>query len=313
VSRKGEVVQSVRMIDVSQLNVHVHGNVQVTSQLMRQLFSREIPVLWFSYGGWFQGIAEGLPSKHVELRRRQVSIAHQGGLAIARGMVEGKIHNTRTLLRRNSRMRDDNVPASLKALADQARTCSSTSSLLGLEGTAARLYFGRLPTMLRDDLRLPGGAFSFDGRNRRPPLDPVNCLLSYTYALLTKDLTAVALGVGFDPYLGFYHRPRFGRPALALDLAEEFRPLIAESTVLNLINNGEVRPSHFVVRAGGVTLTAEGRKCVIAGYERRLDTDVRHPTFGYKVTYRRVLEVQARVLAAHVLGEIPDYVPFMTR
>lgn len=167
--------------------------------------------------------------------------------------------------------------------------------------------------MLRADLRLPGGVFTFEGRSRRPPLDPVNCLLSYTYALLVKDLTAVVLGVGFDPYLGFYHRPRFGRPALALDLAEEFRPLIAESMVLNLINNGEARPSHFVVRAGGVTLTSEGRKCVITGYERRLDTEVSHPTFGYKVTYRRVFEVQARVLAAHVLGEVPDYVPFMTR
>ena len=311
VSKKGEAVQSVRMIDVSQLNVH--GNVQVTSQLMRQLFSREIPVLWFSYGGWFQGIAQGLPSKHVELRRRQVGIAHQGGLAIARRMVEGKIRNSRTLLRRNSRVRDDAVFASLKLLADNAIAASSLASLLGFEGTAARLYFGGLPTMLRDDLRLPGGVFSFEGRNRRPPLDPVNCLLSYTYALLVKDLTAVALGVGFDPYLGFYHRPRFGRPALALDMAEEFRPLIAESTVLNLINNGEVRPSHFVVRAGGVALTAEGRKCVIGGYERRLDTEVTHPTFGYKVTYRRVLEVQMRVLAAHVLGEIPDYVPFMTR
>ena len=210
VSRKGESVQSVRMIDVSQLNLH--GNVQVTSQLMRQLFSREIPVLWFSYGGWFQGIAEGLPSKHVELRRRQVSIAHQGGLAVARSMVEGKIRNSRTLLRRNSRQRDHDVLTSLKTLADQARTCSSAASLLGFEGAAARLYFGGFPSMLRDDLRLPGGGFSFDGRNRRPPLDPVNCLLSYTYALLVKDLTATALGVGFDPYLGFYHRPRFGRP-----------------------------------------------------------------------------------------------------
>jgi len=311
VSRKGEAVQSVRIIDVSQLNVH--GNVQVTSQLMRQLFSREIPVLWFSYGGWFQGIAEGLPSKHVELRRRQVGIAHQGGLAIARRMVEGKIRNSRTLLRRNSRVRDDDVFASLKMLADKAASCSALSSLLGFEGAAARLYFGGLPSMLREDLRLPGAVFSFEGRNRRPPLDPVNCLLSFAYGLLVKDLTAVVFGVGFDPYLGFYHRPRFGRPALALDIAEEFRPLIADSTVLNLVNNGEVRPSHFVVRAGGVTFTPEGRKCVITGYERRLDTEVTHPTFGYKVTYRRVLEVQARVLAAHVLGEIPDYVPFMTR
>jgi CRISPR-associated protein Cas1 len=202
---------------------------------------------------------------------------------------------------------------SLRAIADGVRDATSAAALLGLEGAAGRLYFEAFPSMLREDLGLPGSAFSFEGRNRRPPRDPVNCLLSYAYSLLTKDLTAVAFGVGFDPYLGFYHRPRFGRPALALDLAEEFRPIVADSVVLGAINNGEVRPSHFLVRAGGVTLTQEGRRAVLHAYERRIDTEVRHPSFGYTVTYRRVLEVQARLLAAHVLGEVPEYVPFMTR
>jgi CRISPR-associated protein Cas1 len=167
--------------------------------------------------------------------------------------------------------------------------------------------------MLRDDKRMPGAPFDFTLRNRRPPRDAVNCLLSFVYAMLVKDLTATLLAVGFDPYLGFFHRPRFGRPALALDLAEEFRPLIAESVVINAINNGEVGASDFLVRAGGVALTASGRKAVLAGYERRLSTQVRHPTFGYRVSYRRVLEVQSRLLAAHLLGEVPDYVPLMTR
>lgn len=311
VTRQGQTVKSVRLIDVSQVNVH--GNVQVTTQLLRHLFGAEIPVCWFTYGGWFEGIAEGLPSKHVELRRRQVALAHQGGLDIARRLVEAKIRNCRTLLMRNARQRPESVVASLKALAADALAAHSISSLLGTEGAAARVYFSGFPSMLRDDRRLPGGPFTFEGRNRRPPLDPVNCLLSYVYALLVKDLTAVAYGVGFDPYLGFYHRPRFGRPALALDLAEEFRPLLAESVVLNLVNNGEVKTSDFVVRAGGVSLTADGRKVVLTAYERRLDTEVRHPTFGYTVNYRRVLEVQARVLGAHLLGEIPEYVAFTTR
>lgn len=162
--------------------------------------------------------------------------------------------------------------------------------------------------MLREGL-----GFELGGRNRRPPRDPVNCLLSYVYALLVKDLTAVCYGLGFDPYLGFFHRPRFGRPALALDLAEEFRPLVADSVVVNAINNGEVRESSFVIRAGGVSLTPEGRRAVIASYERRLDTDVTHPVFGYKVTYRRVLEVQARLLGAYLLREVPSYIPFTTR
>ena len=141
----------------------------------------------------------------------------------------------------------------------------------------------------------------------------MNCLLSYVYGLLVKDLTVVTNLVGFDPYLGFYHRPRFGRPALALDLAEEFRPIIGDSIVLTVINNGEVRENDFVVRAAGVALSASGRKAVIGAYERRMDQEVRHPTFGYTVTYRRVLEVQARMLGAYLLGEIPDYVAFVTR
>jgi len=167
--------------------------------------------------------------------------------------------------------------------------------------------------MLREEHRLPGATFAWEGRNRRPPLDAVNCLLSYAYSLLVKDLTVVCLAVGLDPYLGFYHRPRFGRPALALDLTEEFRPLIAESMVIGLINNREVAPHDFVVRAGGVALTKDGRKAVLAAYERRLEVEVRHPIFGYRVSYRRLLDVQVRLLAAHLLGEIPQYTAFMTR
>lgn len=157
------------------------------------------------------------------------------------------------------------------------------------------------------------GTFNVKGRNRRPPRDAVNCLLSYAYSLLTKDLTATTLGVGFDPYLGIYHRPRFGRPALALDLAEEFRPLIADSVVLTAINNREIRSTGFTVRAQGVALTHKARRSFISAYERRLDQEVTHPTYGYRITYRRVLEVQARMLGAYILGEIPEYVPFMTR
>jgi len=311
IKRGDEVLESLRPIDVSQLCLF--GNVQVTTQAMRTFFAREIPVCWFSYGGWFQGIAEGLPSKHVDLRRRQVAFSGQGGLAIARRMVEGKIRNCRTFLRRNLRRDHGGALDSLKELADSARGATSVAALLGLEGAAGRLYFEALPAVLREDLALPGGTFSFEGRNRRPPRDPLNCLLSYAYALLTKDLTAVAFAVGFDPYLGFYHRPRFGRPALALDLAEEFRPLVADSVVVGAVNNGEIRPPHFFVRAGGVSLTQEGRRAMLRAYERRIDTEVRHPTFGYTITYRRVLEVQARLLAAHVLGEVSEYVPFMTR
>ncbi|MCY3889465.1 MAG: CRISPR-associated endonuclease Cas1 [bacterium] len=308
VSQQKEVLQEVRLIDVSQ--VSIYGNVQISSQAMRAMFDQQVPVCWFSYGGWFQGIAHGLPSKHVDLRRRQVAIAAQAGLPIAQKMVEGKIRNSRTLLRRNSRSEVKPILDQLKAAADQTAEVDTVESLLGVEGVAARLYFSRFSAMLKDDSL---GTFDFQGRNRRPPRDPVNCLLSYAYSLLTKDLTAVALAVGFDPYLGVFHKPRFGRPALALDLAEEFRPLIADSVVVNVINNGEIQENGFTVRALGVALTQQGRRSFIAAYERRLDQEVTHPVYGYKITYRRVLEVQARMLGAYLLGEIPDYVPFMTR
>lgn len=222
VRKDGEKLASVRLLDVSQLCLY--GNVQVSTQLLRELYAREVPVCWFSYGGWFSGMGTGLPGRNVEIRRRQVIAAAQGGLEIARRVVAGKIRNSRTLLRRNARERPARTLDQLRRLADQALAAESTAALLGIEGTAARLYFRSFPTMLRDEKRLPGAPFSFEGRNRRPPTDPVNCLLGYVYGLLVKELTATLFAVGFDPYLGFYHRPRFGRPALALDLAEEFPP-----------------------------------------------------------------------------------------
>ncbi len=308
VTQKQDTLQEVRLIDVSQ--VSLYGNVQVSSQAMRAMFEREIPVCWFSYGGWFQGMAQGLPSKHVELRRRQVGIAAQAGLPIAKKMISGKIRNCRTLLRRNSR--DDVKPtlAQLKSAVGTTDVADSIESLLGVEGAAARSYFASFSSMLKDDGL---GTFEFTKRHRRPPTDPINCLLSYAYSLLTKDLTATTLAIGFDPYIGVYHKSRFGRPALALDLAEEFRPLIADSVVVNVINNGEIQESGFLRRAQGVALTQDARRSLISAYERRLEQEVTHPVYGYKITYRRVLEVQARMLGAHLLGEIPEYIPFVTR
>lgn len=310
--RSFEVSASIRLIDVSQ--VCLFGNVQVTTQALRALFEQETPTLFMSYGGWLQGVASPPMAKHVELRRRQIiAMAQWKGLVPARSMVEGKVRNARTLLRRNGRPAPERIVASLADLARSAAEAPSMPSLLGIEGTAARLYFQAFTSMLRPELSLPGEAFSFDGRNRRPPTDAVNCLLSYLYALLVKDLVATCIGVGLDPYIGVYHRIRFGRPALALDLAEEFRPLIGDSVVVNVINNGEVKPADFVVRAGGVGLTDDGRRAVLQAYERRLDVEVTHPVFGYKITYRRVLEVQARILGAHLLGELPGYTPMVTR
>ncbi len=302
-----EETASVRLIDVSQ--VVVYGNVQISAQLMRELFARDVPVMWFTSGGWFCGMAEGLPAKNVELRRRQALAADGVVVDIARRMVEGKILNSRVLLRRNTRDRHDGAISELKRLAVRAARADTPAHLLALEGGAARIYFSQFASMLCHPL----GQFDFERRNRRPPTDPVNCLLSFVYSLLTRDCTATLYGVGFDPYLGVFHRPRFGRPALGLDLAEEFRALIADSVVVTLVNNGEMSDRDFTGRHVGVSLTPDGRRRVLTAYERRMATEFTHPLFGYRITYRRALEVQARVLAAVLMGELEEYVPIVTR
>jgi len=164
--------------------------------------------------------------------------------------------------------------------------------------------------MLKADL---SSDFDMDGRNRRPPRDPINALLSFGYALLSKELTVTALSVGFDPFLGFFHRPRYGSPALALDLMEEFRPLIVDSAVLQAVNTGVVKAGDFTRRGGAVSIDAKARARFIEGLERRLDQPVSHPVFGYRVSYRRILEVQVRLLARHLAGELAEYPQFCTR
>lgn len=310
VSKHREELASVRMIDV--LHIAVFGNVQISAQAMRSFFERDIDVFHFSYGGWLVGMTTGLPSKNVMLRIRQTTTAARGDLKAPRRMIAGKIRNCRVLLRRNGGNEVIRVVGQLAGLARQSENATSSAELLGIEGTAARLYFAAFPFLVAHGAGLPGPAFS-GLRNRRPPVDAVNCLLSFCYGLLTKEITAACLAVGFDPYVGLLHRPRFGRPALVLDLAEEFRPLLADSTVLTLVNNKEVGESDFVVRAGAVTLTAAGRKAVIRAWERRMRTEIRHPLFGYTVSYRRALELQARILAAHLVGELPEYEPLVTR
>ena len=161
-----------------------------------------------------------------------------------------------------------------------------------------------------DDAAAAGFTFDFDGRNRRPPTDPVNALLSLAYSMLAKDLTIACYAVGFDPYMGFYHQLRHGRPALALDLMEPFRPLIADSAVLSAVNTRMVTQRDFVRAGGSVALSTSGRKGFFRAYELRMDTLVTHPLFDYRVSYRRLLEIQARLLARVIEGEIPVYPVF---
>jgi len=315
VSDREETLQTARLIDVSQLVLM--GNVALSTPALHELMRREIPVSFHSYGGWFLGHTVGTGHKNVEMRTEQyrMSFDERRCLHLARRIVETKIRNSRTLLRRNWREdeRPEEILDLLKDDAWRAGRAEDIASLLGIEGAAAARYFLSFSGMLQREGDERALAFDFETRNRRPPTDPVNALLSYAYSLLARAWTVAVTAVGLDAYRGFYHQPRYGRPALALDLMESFRPLVADSTVVQAINNGEVRPSDFVNAAGSVNLTQEGRKRFIGTFERRLAQEVTHPLFGYRLSYRRLLEVQARLLARHLLGDIPDYPDFRTR
>jgi len=313
VRERSKLVQEVRVHEISQVNVF--GSVTVTGPALQALCWAEKPVAHFTFGGWFAGMTTGLGLKNVFLRIAQVRASDDAAfcLQVARAIVATKIRNQRTLLQRNHLEPSRLVLVRLKQLADEAQDASSLASLLGIEGTAARLYFEQFAGMLKPE---PGDElppFDFNGRNRRPPRDPVNALLSFAYSLLVKDLTIVCHTVGFDPFVGFYHQPRFGRPALALDLMEGFRPLIADSSVLSAVNTRMVTPKDFLRAGRSVTMTASGRKAVLRAYEQRMDNLVTHPLFGYRVSYRRVLEIQARLLARTVTGEVTRYPGFETR
>lgn len=320
-----KLIEEVRMRDVS--HVALFGNVQVSTQAIQSLCEQEVPVTYFSMGGWFYGITRGHGLKNVFLRMEQFRLAREEKtcLSLARQFVHGKIRNHRTLLMRNHLEPPEAAIAKLKRASEDALAANCIEELLGIEGAAANQYFQQFGGMVKVEDDLPGLGlqaentgqrtfnFIFNNRNRRPPTDPVNAMLSLGYSMLAKDCTLAALSVGFDPYLGFYHQPRFGRPALGLDLMEEFRPLIAESTVLSCINNRVITDKDFVKAGQAVNLTAPGRKRFFQTYEQRMSSLITHPLFDYKVSYRRALELQARLLAKTLTAEIPEYIPLMTR
>ncbi len=314
VKEKKSVVTEARLASTSQ--VSLFGNVQISAQALRVCCEREIPVCHFSAGGWFYGVTRGIGLRNAELKRLQFRTAERSDLSLllARRLVWAKIQNQRTLLRRNHSDPPEKALSGLADLASAAEKAVEVESLLGIEGSAARIYFSNFGGMLKTESAEEGGlAFDFEGRNRRPPADPVNAMLSFLYSMLTKDWTVTLLAVGFEPFQGFYHRPRFGRPALSLDLMEEFRPLVADSVVLSTINTRGVSPGDFVRAAGSCAMKTRARKRLIEAYERRLDQLVTHPVFGYRISYRRVFEVQARLLARCLAGEIDDFPPFLTR
>lgn len=314
-----EAKTTAPLMDVSELAVL--GPVSVSTPLLHELMRREVPVAWLSTGGWFMGHTVGAGEKNVSVRIAQYRAAFDElhALQLARGIVAAKIRNSRTMLRRN--WKDESAASNreaamneLKRLADRAEFAHDSGELLGLEGEAAAVYFRNFERLLlRPSSDEALAEFRFETRNRRPPADPVNALLSLGYAVLTRTWHVALAGAGFDPYLGFYHRPRHGRPALALDMMEPYRPIVVDSAVINAINNGEVKTGDFVYSGPACTLTSPGRKAFLAAYERRLDQETTHPLFGYRVSMRRLIAVQARLLARHLMGEIKTYPHYLPR
>lgn len=304
-----------KLKDVSQ--ICIIGNAQISTQAVVSVLNKSIPICWFSYGGWFQGITHNLSHKNVELRINQSKTAFnkKRSLQLSGEFVKGKIRNCRTFLKRNHPQLSTDTSQKLKMLAEKAGSADSSASLLGIEGAAAALYFSEFEQLIKVDQNSICSPmfFNFESRNRRPPTDPVNSLLSFAYTLLVKEFFVTLLRVGFDPYLGFYHSPKYGRPALALDMMEEFRPIVCDSIVITAINNKEIQPGDFIARAGAFNLTKEGRKKFLEAFYRRLDCLINHPVFGYKISYRRVFEVQVRLLSRYLNGEIDKYPAFTTR
>ncbi|MFK5921354.1 MAG: CRISPR-associated endonuclease Cas1 [Verrucomicrobiota bacterium] len=291
--------------------VYLYGGIQVSTQALHSLLEKNIPVAYFSPAGRFLGLTAGLPTSGIDARLGQArlfnSLEHR--LALAREIIRAKINNQRVLLMRNGQA-PDLALKQLATLRDKTIHASDLDELRGLEGNAAAHYFCHFGTMLK------GSAFEnfdFEGRNRRPPRDPINSLLSQGYSILSKELTGMCHAVGLDPFIGFFHQPRYGRPALALDLMEEFRPLIADSVVISLLNRRELEPNDFTQTSRGTFLTNEGRRQFWRAWFRRMDTEVKHPQFGYRMTYRRMLDVQTRQLWRYLRGETETYHGFTTR
>ncbi len=306
--------RSARIAEISHLALF--GNAYLTTPALTHLMQSGIPVTWHTLGGWYYGQATGLQGKNIGLRIQQYRAAFDEEKCIkaAKSFVHAKILNSRTLLRRNWRDKSESsetLVQKLKFHATQTSNAKGLQSLLGIEGQSAALYFSGFAQMLQDNGL--GGAFKFTHRNRRPPKDPINAMLSYGYSLLTRTWAVTLRTVGFDPFMGFYHQPRANRPALALDMMEPFRPLIVDSSVVRAINNEEIGPSDFISRAGACSLTPKGRKTFIGILERRLGQSITHPAFTYRLTYRRLLELEARLLGRWLSGEIPQYKSFVTR
>ncbi len=318
----------VKIEKETKLQVPVHhlggivcfGNVMVSPAAMARCAEDGRFLVLLDRNGRFKARVEGPVSGNVLLRSAQHEIMRdkEKSLEIARNMVAGKIQNSRQIVLRGARENtDDGDSQTLKKTTDKlANTlsrlpkCQNIDQVRGIEGESARAYFSSFDRMVREDRE----TFRFNGRNRRPPRDPVNALISFLYALLMNDCVAGAEGVGLDPQLGFLHTIRPGRAALALDLMEELRAVLADRLALTLINRKQIRAKHFIDRPGGaVHLDDDGRKEVVVAYQKRKQEEITHPLLNQKMPIGLIPHVQARLLARTLRGDMETYIPYLYR
>lgn len=308
--RDGKTVQDIPLASVESLSLL--GAIQVSTQALHVLADRGIPVAFLSGAGRSITVLDPLDSVSAAVRKAQVLRLEkpEARLELARALVVAKILNQRRLLQRNHAALPETVPAEMQQEAESATQAGSLDTIRGHEGQAAAIYFKHFAGMLKGSW---GAEFQAHGRKRRPPPDPVNTALSFAYSMLTHEATSALRLASLEPSIGAFHTTRPGRPALALDLMEPFRPLIADSAVLSLFNRGEAREGHFMKTAAGCSFTDAGRGAFFGAYGRRMDDVVRHHVFEYRLSYRRMLTLHARMIAAWLLGEVPTLAFLTTR
>lgn len=329
-AERGKKMRVVRVPLIKVDQVVVFGDTTLTSPVLHALLENQIEVCYLSHYGKFLGRLSPEFSKNSLIRLEQHR-AHDDplrALMLAKQFVSGKLSNWRTLLMRANRKLEnadiEQTIGTLKALierveqfqaqADSPNLSNTTTNpavavvndLLGLEGLGSAQYFGVFGKLLKQE-------WGFRGRSKRPPTDPVNALLSYGYTILMHKVQSAIGVVGLDPYIGFLHSSQYGKPALALDLMEEFRGPIVDSVVITLINTLALKSEDFIAELGTFRMKEAARRTFLEKFEERMNTLIEHPTFGYKVTYHRCLELQTRLLAKYLAHEIPTYPPFLVR
>ena len=308
--------------------VVIQGDSTLTTPALNALMEQKVDVCYLSFHGRFRGRLLPADGKHGLLRLAQHR-AHHDPVAVAllaAAFVEGKLRNMRTLLMRANRKHQNEAVAAavaeMKTAIDHVSTAadavemaenpqqpqklSTYGRILGLEGAGSAAYFRVFGQLFNED-------WHFTGRRRRPPTDPINALLSYGYTLLLNHVAAACQIVGFDPYIGYLHSTQYGKPALALDIMEEFRAPVVDSVVLSVLNTRVLQPDDFEETLGSYRMKDEARRMFIRHFEDRLHTEIQHPLFDYRASYRRCIELQARLVSKWLLDDIPAYRPLVLR